>query len=461
MIIADSLRADALGFAGGAAETPLLDRLAADGSRFEHGIASAAWTVPSLVSIATGTFPHRVGVSRWRHPFPARRPTLMSAFAAAGFEVHSVVHNPRYCFANMGFRGTVSDSEAPDQVIRALSAPRGSDRLIVIHHWWTHLPYRNEPIPRKAWRGLCSKIIDELREDPDNAVPRERGRYAQAIGWFDQQLLTRYLDAASASGDDVLLAVTGDHGETWGDSLPPGRQMSHMYDLHGRWMTDETTRVPMLFWGRGAAGPIPAGASLGGFARGVDLAPTLAALAGVPWPGPLPEPIGPTLVDRGIRAGESLQLDGVALDRQLLDGSPSPVREALTVTSYNAIVPAKYPTSGKRMWRRFSLRAPGRRYTWDGQDRYRAAIDIDEQFAPGAPQVRGLGSRFAPLMGTWARFARERREGLGPGPKLDPKLFPRFAEAAVRRLKWEDDDGGLGGAADSLAESMSMTGYME
>jgi hypothetical protein len=292
-------------------------------------------------------------------------------------------------------------------------------------------------------------------------VPLQRQRYADAISWFDQQLLARYLDAASSGGDDVVLALTGDHGENWGESLPPGRKMAHMYDLHGRWMTDETTRVPMLFWGKGAQGSLPAGRTLGGFARGVDMAPTLAALAGVPWPGPLPEGEGPTLVERGIRRVEDLKLDGISLASPLHDSSSSPVCDALTVTSYNAIVPARYPTSGKRMWRRFSLRTEDHRYTWDGQDRYRAAVDIDDDFE-GAPAGRlAMLGGLKPLMGTWARFAKERKAGLGPAPKLPPKLFPPFADAAVRGVKWEEDDGGLGGEDDKLANSMSMTGYMD
>ena len=462
LAIVDSLRADAPGFAGGAGLTPNLDRLAAEGSTFRHAVASAGWTVPSLVSLATGTFPHRVGVSRWRHPFPRRRPTLMSAFAAAGFEVHSVVHNPRYCFANMGFRGTVADSEDPEQVIKALSAPRGADRLVIIHHWWTHLPYRNEPIPRKNWRGLCSKIISELVEDPENAVPRQQQRYADALGWFDEQLLGRYLEAASSGGDDVLMAVTGDHGENWGESLPEGRKMEHMYDLHGRWLTEETTRVPLLFWGKGSGGVVPAGGTLGGFARGVDVAPTLAALAGVPWPGELPEQDGPTLAERGIHSVADLVTDGVSLAQPLLEGGCSPVQSALTVTSYNAIVPAKYPTSGKRMWRRFALRTANHRYIWDGQDRYREVRRIDDGYNGPVPGSWARLSRgLTPLMGAWAMFAGERRGAMGPAPKLPAKMFEPYPYAAVQGVNWEDNDGGLSGENAALAESMSMTGYME
>ena len=132
MLVVDSLRADAPGFGGGEALTPGLDALAASGTVYDEAICSAGWTVPSLNAIATGTFPHRVGVARWRHPFPARRPTVFSAFANAGFEVFSFFHNPRWAFANTQVRGTAGDSQDADAVCAALRAPSGVDRLVFV-----------------------------------------------------------------------------------------------------------------------------------------------------------------------------------------------------------------------------------------------------------------------------------------------------------------------------------------
>jgi len=413
--------------------------------------------------MTTGSFPHRVGVGRWRHPFPVRRPSLFTAFSAAGFEVHTAVHNPRFAFANFGFRGTPLDSEDSDAVLTALRAPRGVDRLVVVHHWWTHLPYRNEAIPRGPWRKLCSEAIAQMAGEPDGAH-RQRDLYADAISWFDRELLPRYLDAASSSGDPVLLALTGDHGENWGEALPPGRRMEHIYDLHGRWLTDDTTRVPLLFWGNGAEGAIAGRQMLGGFARGVDVAPTLAALAGVPWPGPLPDLRGPTLVDRGIGLhGEGLELDGLSLASCIEGGLPAPSRSALTVTSHNAIVPARYPSNGRRMWRRFGLRTADRRYQWDGQAGLREVTSREDDVgaAPIGPWSR-LAESFRPTLATWAQLARERSRAVGPGARLDKDLFPLF------RAEDFDDDAepvvdlaDRSGEADGLADDLRTLGYMD
>ena len=62
LITIDTLRADALGSYGGAAETPNLDALAADGMRFEFAHAHAVLTLPSHVSILSGVYPFQHGV---------------------------------------------------------------------------------------------------------------------------------------------------------------------------------------------------------------------------------------------------------------------------------------------------------------------------------------------------------------------------------------------------------------
>src|SRR6476661_4054603 len=57
LITIDTLRADALGSYGGPAATPALDRLAADGVRFDFAHAHAVVTLPSHTSILTGRYP--------------------------------------------------------------------------------------------------------------------------------------------------------------------------------------------------------------------------------------------------------------------------------------------------------------------------------------------------------------------------------------------------------------------
>ncbi len=441
LLIADSVRHDAPAFAGGPSRTPNLDRLAREGTVFTHAIASAGWTVPSMVSLTTGTFAHRVGVARWRHPFPRRRPTLMTAFAGAGFEVRTLVHNPRFCLANAGFRGEAGDSEIPAEVVAALDAPRGVDRFVLVQHWWTHLPYRQEFIPRTPWRKLCDEAIGELGARHESSEPRLRSEYHDALSYFDRELLPKYLEAAARSGQEVLVCFTADHGENWGSALPEDARVQHMYDLHGRWLTDETTRVPLVFWGK----DVPA-RRVEGLARGVDVAPTLCAMAGVPWPGPIPSHDPPTCTERGIgEDGTGLELDGRSLAPSVLYGQETRVAEALTVTSHNAVRPPRYPRTGRRMWCRFGLRTATDRWQWDGQYGFRDHVSIGE-----APPRKLLSRLRSPDRSTWALCARERKQGIGPAKLLEKSVFPRFE----RPGRADDEDGGL-------EAPMRLLGYVD
>ena len=453
MLVVDSLRADAPGFGGGEALTPGLDGLAAGGTVYDDAICSAGWTVPSLNAIATATFPHRIGVARWRHPFPARRPTMFTAFANAGFEVFSFFHNPRWAFANTQARGAAGDSQDPDAVCAALRAPSGADRVVFVHHWWTHLPYRNEPIPRKPWRALCSEILGQLAEDPATQRARWRRAYLDTVEYLDREVLPRYLDAAHSGGDDVLVCVTADHGENWGESVPEGHEVGHIYDLHGRWLTDDTTRVPLVFHGGRRGDRVPEG-RLSGYARGVDLAPTVCDLAGIPFPGPLSDADGPTLIDRGITE-QTLRIDGESLASGLRAGVGPDRAEALTVTSNNAIVPAKYPRGAQRMWRRFSVRTRDARYVWDGTDGTQHEEDAQGRLVPV-----GLWGRVASVTtarGRWATMRAARKEAVGPGVMLEKDVFPGTGgeEAGL-----DETAAGLERDED-LEASMRMLGYMD
>ena len=431
-----------------------MDSLARGGSIYEQAIASAGWTVPSLNAIASGTFPHRLGVARWRHPYPRRRPTLFTAFGAAGFEVFSFFHNPRWAFAGTQARGKVGDSQDREAICAALRRPRGSDALVFVHHWWTHLPYRNEALPRQSWKALCNEILEQLAADPSNQRPRQRRAYLDTVEYFDRELLGAYVDAAQSGGDDVLVCITADHGENWGESVPEGHTVGHIYDLHGRWLTDDTTHVPLVFHGGRGSAKVPAGQRLGGFARGVDLAPTVCGLAGVPWPGPLPDTEGPTLIERGIETVDDLKLDGVSLERSLASGSDAPSASALTVTSHNAVVPARYPRAARTMWRRYSVRTPSARYVWDGVDRSRHVQTLEGRLVE-SPRFGGtFRDRLTGAQPHYRLMRSERREAVGPGPMLPKDEFPGFGEddATLDESEAESLD---------LQEGLRTLGYMD
>src|SRR3954465_14458184 len=92
LITIDTLRADALGSYGGPAGTPALDRLAAEGVRFDFAHAHAVTTLTSHASILTGTYPFQHGVrdnSGYRLA-PGTR-TLAALMKQAGFQTAAFV----------------------------------------------------------------------------------------------------------------------------------------------------------------------------------------------------------------------------------------------------------------------------------------------------------------------------------------------------------------------------------
>jgi hypothetical protein len=95
LIMVDQMRHDAAGFAGSAvAQTPALDRLAAEGACFDNAYCASPVCSPARASWLTGLYPHRHGLLGNYGPkrrgipgyeLPQHTPTLGDAFAKAGY----------------------------------------------------------------------------------------------------------------------------------------------------------------------------------------------------------------------------------------------------------------------------------------------------------------------------------------------------------------------------------------
>jgi len=406
LLVVDSLRADVPGFAGGTAHTPTLDRLAEQGTWFRQTHCSGSWTIPSLASMDTGAFPHRVGVCNWGHRLPEGRTSLLALLDAAGWHTHIFAPNPDWAFWGWPNRSTTGDSQDEAAMIEALRAP--GDGFFLIHHWSTHLPYLTV---RRPWTGLknaSDAAIAALRRHPAEMAPKLERLYLRAVRHLSEERLPRLVEAAAHGGEPVLFVITADHGEHWGECLPPGRKIRHIYDLHGRWLADPTTRVPLVFWGNAAPGTIPGGQSLGGFARGVDIGPTLAEAAGIVWP-----------------ENEAHPIQGHSLLPAVFGGQPAQAEAALTVRSHNTHVPDTYPPDGKEMWRGYSLRTDHGRWTWD-------AVFQRTRCLEGAEPNEDI---LAALTREWA-LARDATPVAAPPPHRRHEPGP-FAER-MRRLGYRE-----------------------
>ena len=274
LVTIDTLRADALGFAGHPhAETPVLDRLAASGRVFEQAHAHNVVTLPSHANMLSGRYPFDHGIrDNTGFVLPEDVPTAATLLADAGFATAAFVAafplDARYGLAR-GFeiyddqlpsaagRVRFRSTERPGNVVVERATRWWQDhadrrRFLWVHLFEPHAPY--EPPP-----DLAARFADDLYAGEVAAADRYLG-----------PLLEPLLDAAA----DVLVIVTSDHGESLGE---------HGEATHGLFAYEATLKVPLVIW---APGLNPARITTP--ARHIDLLPTMLDAAGQPVPAGLP-----------------------------------------------------------------------------------------------------------------------------------------------------------------------------
>ena len=278
LITVDTTRADHLGCYGSeSAETPTIDRLAAEGALFEQAISVAPLTLPSHTSMMTGQYPPRHGV-RLNGDFRMRgsETTLAEHLSSQGYSTAAVV-SAYVLSADFGIDQGFEIFEEPQGEL-----PSGPGAQILRSY---------EIVERDASESTeiaLRLLAEELPEpfflwlhyfDPHGEyTPPEpfASRFADApydgeIAFVDQQL-GRVVDALRESGqlDRTLVALTADHGESLGE---------HGENTHGLFVYDATQHVPMLLR---LPESIPAGTRSARLVSGVDLAPTVLDLMGLP-----------------------------------------------------------------------------------------------------------------------------------------------------------------------------------
>lgn len=260
LVTVDTTRADRIGCYGRKeAGTPRLDALAQAGVRFDAAWSPVPVTLPAHVSMMTGAWPPVHGVrDNGDTRFDGRVAPLAMRFREAGFSTAAVVSAAvldRVWGLDAGFAtyddllGGRGERTAADATARALSIAKGLKRpfFLWVHYYDPHWPYA----PPSPYR-------ERYATDP----------YQGEIATMDAEI-GRLLDGLAGLGSRPVVAVAGDHGEGLGD---------HGERTHGLFTYRSTLRVPLLLAGPG----LPRGRVVDEPVSLVDLAPTLAALAGLP-----------------------------------------------------------------------------------------------------------------------------------------------------------------------------------
>ena len=268
LVTIDTLRADAVGFAGNTqAETPHLDRLAASGWVFERAHGHSVMTLPSHANLLTGQLPFQHGVrDNAGFVLPEGVATAAEAFAGAGFRTAAFVAafplDARYGL-DRGFE--VYDDSYPEGATRGFSVAERSGAEVVAGAiaWWRQ--HRDER--RFLWVHLYEPHAPY--EPPEPFAGRFAGApYLGEVAASDAYVGRLLAEVAPAGApSNVLVVVTSDHGEALGD---------HGEETHGLFAYEATLAVPLLFWSEALEE-----ARVEAPVRHIDVLPTMLEAAGV------------------------------------------------------------------------------------------------------------------------------------------------------------------------------------
>jgi N-acetylglucosamine-6-sulfatase len=334
VILVDDLRFDSLGCTGHPfLQTPGIDRMAAEGLRFNRAFVTTSLCSPSRASLFTGQYMHRHGVIDNNVPLPKQTVLLPQILRQGGYQTAMIgkwhmgggsdAPVPGFdrwvSFKGQGFytspggewslnvdgqgtphRGYITD-ELTDYAIDWLDK-LDKDRPFYLHlaHKAVHAPF--EPAPRH--RSLYANQVMNLPKLPSDWETRDGvpmwvknqrnswhgieypyhskfdfadyyRTYCQTLQAVDDSV-GRLLDwvRQSPQRDRTLVLFLSDNGFLWGEHGLIDKRCSY----------EESIRIPMLMWGPGW---IRRPAVVDAMAANIDIAPTVLDLAGIPSPQPM------------------------------------------------------------------------------------------------------------------------------------------------------------------------------
>jgi len=236
LFVSDSLRLDYLP-----------DWIGADGLVVES-IAAASYTAASIPSMITGQYPSTHGCWRFDDRLPATPPLFTGTHSYRAGTIWTHLDEPDKPPIRMTRAGSHADIDE--------LAEQDEGFVYVEHDKGGHSPYGH------SFDEYSTPSFFESLEDPERIPDLYEESIQRSAERFRE--LTQRLREHDIL-DDTLVIFTSDHGELLGESSRGG-----LYN-HGRPMTPEVVRVPLVFMGAG----LPEGESYDGLTASVDIAPTV------------------------------------------------------------------------------------------------------------------------------------------------------------------------------------------
>jgi arylsulfatase A-like enzyme len=313
----DTLRRDHLSAYGYSRPTsPFLERLAREGTRFDHCVSQATWTKVATPSLFTALYPATHGVTDFSDRLSSSFTTMAEVFRAGGFatlSLSSIAFTGQFTNLHQGFEELHEDMSLPDRdsskttrvyvdrLLPWLERHRELPFFAFLHIADAHDPYQpyppydtlfNDPAGKEEHererREVRKLISDPLLKGfgmPTRAElvaagfdPERYERYDQ--GWYDGSIramdaeLARVAERLRELGLDrrTLVVVVGDHGEEF---------LDHGRTFHGQSTYGELSNVPLILW---QPGVVPAGKVVGDTVETIDVMPTILDSVGLATP---------------------------------------------------------------------------------------------------------------------------------------------------------------------------------
>ncbi len=270
LITLDTTRADVLGCYGGSVETPVMDRLAAEGVRFDNAWTVTPLTLPSHASILTGLYPPSHGIRENTNFRLApgvrtlaehlqengyRTRAAVSSFVLSGifgldqgFDLYDEPRSGEKFMPggrSVEFREILERKagETTDRALYGLDPAGDQPYFLWVHYFDPHSTYE-PPEP----------FASQYRED----------LYRGEVAYVDSEI-GRLLSELKERGllENTLVAVVADHGESLGE---------HGEATHGLFIYRSTIQVPLILH---MPGVVEKGAVRTDPVSVVDLVPTV------------------------------------------------------------------------------------------------------------------------------------------------------------------------------------------
>lgn len=372
LISIDTLRADHLGAYGYSRNTsPRIDALAKDCTVYDHAYPAGCWTMPSHMSLLTGTLPSRHGVNMdWGATYDGRYRVLnphippVSALLRRqipGMKTIKLARLPDKLGFDRGFDITEGidpfHSEIEYRILMKNIAKHRKQRFFMfIHTWMVHAPYSSA---RFLLGGKASRedreYIYHLRDNrPQDANKRLRELIKQRR-WFTSrhcmdlydggiyrvdQGVGRLMEDLKKMGlyKNMMIILVSDHGEHFGEHDP-----RRFYDAHGTEFYEEYIHVPLMI-------KYPRSLETGRVATPVslmDVVPTLLRRMLLP----VPEWVQGRILPGADIAGESVPIVSEAISIRNME------RKMIRINKFKYILSMKNPRGPGRMnWEQVNRR---------------------------------------------------------------------------------------------------------